>query len=74
MEQQPTEDQSRVLIISAHPDDSEFGVAGSAAVWAAEGKEVFYLVCTRGDKGSDDPNMTSERLIEDPGTESSATP
>ena len=62
MEQQPTEDQSRVLIISAHPDDSEFGAAGSAAVWTAEGKEVFYLVCTRGDKGSDDPNMTSERL------------
>ena len=62
LEQQPTEDQSRVLIISAHPDDSEFGAAGSAAVWTSEGKEVFYLVCTRGDKGSDDPNMTSERL------------
>lgn len=62
MTQQPAEDQSRVLIISAHPDDSEYGAAGSAAVWTAEGKEVFYLVCTRGDKGSDDPNMTSERL------------
>lgn len=62
MTQQPDEDQSRVLIISAHPDDSEFGAGGSAAAWIAEGKEVFYLVCTRGDKGSDDPNMTSERL------------
>ena len=62
LDQKPTDDRSRVLIISAHPDDSEFGSAGSVGVWAAEGKEVYYLVCTRGDKGSEDPNMTSERL------------
>jgi LmbE family N-acetylglucosaminyl deacetylase len=50
------------MVITAHPDDSEFSAAGTIAKWVAEGKEVVYVICTNGDKGSDDPNMTSERL------------
>ena len=51
-----------VMVVAAHPDDAEFGVAGTVAKWTAEGKEVVYVVCTNGDKGSVEPEMTSERL------------
>jgi LmbE family N-acetylglucosaminyl deacetylase len=50
----PTPD--RVLVVAAHPDDIEFGAAGTVARWVNEGAEVRYLVVTRGDKGSDDPD------------------
>jgi LmbE family N-acetylglucosaminyl deacetylase len=55
-------DLSRVLVVAAHPDDPEFGCAGTVARWIAEGKEVFYLVCTRGNRGTDDPTMTEAEL------------
>jgi LmbE family N-acetylglucosaminyl deacetylase len=45
----------RVLVVAAHPDDIEFGAAGTIARWVAEGATVRYLLITRGDKGSDDP-------------------
>ncbi|MEO8251165.1 MAG: PIG-L deacetylase family protein [Chloroflexota bacterium] len=44
----------RVLVVAAHPDDIEFGAAGTVARWVGEGTEVGYLLMTRGDKGSDD--------------------
>ena len=44
----------RVLVAAAHPDDIEFGAAGTVARWIAEGATVRYLVFTRGDKGSED--------------------
>ena len=50
----PTPD--RVLVVAAHPDDIEFGAAGTVARWVAEGAVVRYLIATRGDKGSDDPD------------------
>jgi LmbE family N-acetylglucosaminyl deacetylase len=50
----PTPD--RVLVVAAHPDDIEFGAAGTVARWVLEGATVRYLLATRGDKGSDDPN------------------
>lgn len=59
----PREPQ-RVLVIAAHPDDPEFGAGGTVAKWVREGKEVYYLLCTRGDKGSDDPNMLPGRLMD----------
>jgi LmbE family N-acetylglucosaminyl deacetylase len=46
----------RVLVVAAHPDDIEFGAAGTVARWVAEGATVRYLLVTRGDKGSDDPS------------------
>jgi LmbE family N-acetylglucosaminyl deacetylase len=54
----------RVLVVFAHPDDAEFGSAGTSARLARDGKEVFYVVVTDGSKGSSDPDMTPERLIE----------
>ena len=44
----------RVLVVAAHPDDIEFGAAGTVARWVGEGAQVHYLLMTRGDKGSDD--------------------
>ncbi len=48
----------RVLVISAHPDDVDFGCAGTLARWAQEGAEIVYTICTSGEKGTDDPAMT----------------
>ncbi|MGB8346626.1 MAG: PIG-L deacetylase family protein [Ktedonobacteraceae bacterium] len=52
----------RILVIQAHPDDAEHLCGGAMALLAAEGKEIHYLMVTRGDRGSDDPDMTLERL------------
>jgi len=52
----------RVMVVTPHPDDAEFGVAGTVARWTREGKDVIYVVCTNGDKGTTDPNMKPEEL------------
>ncbi len=57
------EGPKRALVVAAHPDDSEFGVAGTAARWSQEGWEFYYLICTDGSKGSEDPEMTPEKLV-----------
>lgn len=53
----------RALVVAAHPDDPDFGAGGTAALWARDGWEFYYLVCTDGSKGTSDPEMTPERLI-----------
>jgi LmbE family N-acetylglucosaminyl deacetylase len=55
-------DVRRILVVVAHPDDAEFGCGGSVARWVAEGREVSYCILTTGNRGSDDPAMTPERL------------
>jgi len=54
----------RVLVVAAHPDDIEFGAAGTVARWVEEGARAHYLVVTRGDKGSDDPAVNPGALAE----------
>ena len=51
------------MVIMAHPDDAEWGCAGTVAKWCAEGWDVVYVLCTDGSKGSSDPEMTGEKLI-----------
>ena len=53
---------TQVMVVTPHPDDAEFGVAGTVARWVRAGKDVVYVVCTNGDKGTDDPNMKPEEL------------
>jgi LmbE family N-acetylglucosaminyl deacetylase len=53
---------AQVMVVIPHPDDAEYGVAGTAAHWTREGKDVIYVVCTNGDKGTSDPNMKPEEL------------
>ena len=50
------------MVVMAHPDDPEFSCGGTIAKWIKEGKEIVYVLFTRGDKGSNDLEMTSERL------------
>jgi LmbE family N-acetylglucosaminyl deacetylase len=52
----------RVMVVTAHPDDSEFGAGGTVAKLVKEGKQVTYCILTNGDKGSGDRSMTPERL------------
>lgn len=52
-----------VLGVAAHPDDLDFGSAGTMAKFASEGASVHYLLLTDGSKGSEDQNLSSEELI-----------
>jgi len=54
---------AQVLVVIPHPDDAEFGVAGTVARWVKEGKEIVYVVCANGDKGTSDFNMKPEKLV-----------
>jgi LmbE family N-acetylglucosaminyl deacetylase len=59
----PTEPEGKsVLVVMAHPDDAEFGCGGTIARWAAAGKEINYVLCTSGDKGSSDPSISPYEL------------
>ncbi|MBE2272047.1 MAG: PIG-L family deacetylase [Anaerolinea sp.] len=54
----------RVLVIVAHPDDIEFGAAGSVAVWTEAGAEVTYCIVTDGSAGSNDPTVQHAELVQ----------
>ena len=56
------ETPKKVLLVTPHPDDAEGGCGGTVAKWIGEGAEVVYVLCTNGDKGSSDLEMTSKRL------------
>lgn len=47
------EDWQRALAIVAHPDDLEYGAAAAVARWTSSGREVSYLLVTRGEAGID---------------------
>jgi LmbE family N-acetylglucosaminyl deacetylase len=47
------DDWERALCIVAHPDDLEYGAAAAVARWTAAGKQVSYLLVTRGEAGID---------------------
>jgi LmbE family N-acetylglucosaminyl deacetylase len=47
----------RILVVTAHPDDVDFGAAGSVASWTDRGIEVSYCVVTDGDAGGFDPSV-----------------
>lgn len=51
-----------ILVITAHPDDAEYGAAGTIARWVKEGRSVAYVLCTSGEKGTTDRTMTPEKL------------
>jgi LmbE family N-acetylglucosaminyl deacetylase len=49
-----TEHPERLLVITAHPDDADFGIAGSVARWVGEGAVAQLVCCSSGEAGSDD--------------------
>jgi LmbE family N-acetylglucosaminyl deacetylase len=54
--------RERILVATAHPDDADIMAGGTVARWVDEGHEVHSVIFTRGDKGHEDPAMTSEAV------------
>ncbi len=54
----------RILVITAHPDDVDFGVAGSVATWTDLGTEVTYCIVTDGDAGGFDRSVPRSEMAE----------
>lgn len=52
----------RVLVVTAHPDDVDFGAGGTVATWTAAGIEVVYAIVTNGDAGGFDPDVPREEI------------
>jgi LmbE family N-acetylglucosaminyl deacetylase len=46
---------ARAMVIVAHPDDADFGIAGTIALWTRQGTIARLVCCTSGDAGADDP-------------------
>jgi LmbE family N-acetylglucosaminyl deacetylase len=53
-------DINRALAIVAHPDDIDFGMAGTMAVLTGQGVEVSYCLVTSGDAGGDESTLTRD--------------
>ena len=54
---------ARALAVAAHPDDNEFGCAGTVAKWAAAGCEVIYVIATDGSKGTWSRDQSPAELV-----------
>jgi LmbE family N-acetylglucosaminyl deacetylase len=54
----------RALVIAAHPDDADFGVAGTVAKWVAQGTVARLVCCTSGDAGADDATIDPLELAQ----------
>jgi LmbE family N-acetylglucosaminyl deacetylase len=61
----PNNDDSieRVLVVMAHPDDVDFGAAGSVATWTDAGVEVAYCIVTDGDAGGHDVSVPRDEMV-----------
>ncbi len=62
-ETEQSADISRVLVITAHPDDVDFGAAGTIALWTDAGLDVSYCVVTNGDAGGSDRSMSRAEMV-----------
>lgn len=56
--------ESRVLVITAHPDDVDYGAGGTVAGWTAAGIDVAYCIVTDGDAGGSDPSITRTEMAQ----------
>jgi LmbE family N-acetylglucosaminyl deacetylase len=57
-----TDGVERILVVTAHPDDVDFGAAGSVAVWTHAGVEVAYCIATDGDAGGSDRSVSRTEM------------
>jgi len=55
-------DVTRVLVVTAHPDDVDFGASGTIARWTDAGVAVTYCVITDGDAGGFDPTVPRSEI------------
>ena len=51
------------MVVFAHPDDAEIGSGGVIATWVAAGCDVSYVLCTNGEAGTADRDLTPEALV-----------
>jgi LmbE family N-acetylglucosaminyl deacetylase len=51
-----------ILVFTPHPDDDVFGAGGTIALLNRNHNKVLIVVYTNDDKGSYDPDMSSQRL------------
>ena len=51
-----------MMVVSPHPDDAEFSVAGTVAKLTRQGKQIVYVICTNGDKGTSDRSVKPAEL------------
>lgn len=58
------EQPARAMAIFAHPDDADVACAGTLARWVDAGCVVELVVCARGDKGTRDPSVRPQQLVE----------
>ena len=61
------ENWNKALAIAAHPDDLEYGAASAIARWTSQGKEVAYLIVTKGEAGIESmrPEVTGPLRVEE---------
>jgi LmbE family N-acetylglucosaminyl deacetylase len=52
----------RILVVTAHPDDVDFGASGTVATWTRAGVEVSYAIVTNGDAGGFDPAVPRSEI------------
>ncbi len=52
----------RILVITAHPDDVDFGAGGTVRKWTQSGIEVSYCICTDGDAGGADRHVPRSEI------------
>ena len=53
---------SCVLVVTAHPDDVDFGASGTIAGWVEAGISVTYCIVTDGDAGGFDPTVPRSEI------------
>jgi len=60
----PMEDKDveRILFVTAHPDDLDFGAGGTIAQWTDAGIHVSYCICTNGDQGGSDLSVSRDEM------------
>jgi LmbE family N-acetylglucosaminyl deacetylase len=58
----PEDGVRRVLVVTAHPDDVDFGSAGTIAAFTSAGVEVTYCIVTNGEAGGSDRSMTRAEM------------
>jgi LmbE family N-acetylglucosaminyl deacetylase len=58
----PDAEIERVLVVTAHPDDVDFGSAGTIAMFTDAGLEVVYCICTDGDAGGFDLKFPRDQM------------
>lgn len=53
---------ARILVIVAHPDDVDFGAAGTVAQWTDAGLDVSYCIVTNGEAGGSDLSLSRAEM------------